>query len=255
MNAGRLSLALFDLDHTLLPIDSADAWSHFVVRAGNLDPQANTARIQRFADEYRAGAFDPEEYLAFQMGLLASFPRAELERLRARFVAGTIEPNLRPEAFELIDLHRQRGDELALITGTNAFVTAPVAALFGLAHLMAVRPEEAGGRFTGRYAGGHTYGHGKVAAVEAFLQARGVAPESLRDATFYSDSINDLPLLERVAAAGGRAVVTNGDSALRRVAHERGWPTLELFETQPRFGEPAGAEASDAGEPSAAGKS
>jgi HAD superfamily hydrolase (TIGR01490 family) len=242
MNAGRISLALFDLDHTLLPIDSADAWSHFVVRAGKLEPELNTARIHRFADEYRAGNFDPEEYLAFQMGLLASFPRAELERLRARFVAQTIEPSLRPEAFELIDLHRQRGDELALITGTNAFVTAPVAALLGLVHLMAVRPEETGGRFTGRYTGGHTYGRGKVTAVEAFLAARGLAPEALRDATFYSDSINDLPLLERVAAAGGRAVVTNGDDALRCVARERGWPTLELFETQPRFGDPVPSE-------------
>lgn len=241
MNAGRLSLALFDLDHTLLPIDSADAWSHFVVRAGGLDQAFYTALIRRFADDYRAGSFDPEDYLSFQMGLLARFPRADLERLRARFVADTIEPNLRAEAFELIDLHRRRGDELALITGTNAFVTAPVAALLGLPHLMAVRPEEAQGRFTGRYAGGHTYGRGKVAAVQAFLAARGLGPDALREASFYSDSINDLPLLEEVAAAGGRAVVTNGDAALRRIARERGWPTLELFETQPRFGDPVAA--------------
>jgi len=238
MTSGRIRLALFDLDHTLLPIDSADAWSHFVVRAGELDQESYTARIRRFADQYRSGNFDPEEYLAFQMGLLARFPRAGLERLRARFVATQIEPHLRSEAFELIDMHRRNGDELALITGTNAFVTAPIAALFGLAHLMAVRPEEAGGRFTGRYTGSHTYGRGKVAAVESFLAQRGLGPEALRDATFYSDSINDLPLLERVAAAGGRAVVTNGDAPLRAQAGARGWPTLELFATQARFGDP-----------------
>jgi len=233
-----MKLALFDLDHTLLPIDSADAWSHFVVRAGDLDVEAQVARIRRFADEYRSGSFDPEEYLAFQMGLLAAFPRARLDVLRARFVADLIEPNLRPEAFELIDAHRRQGDELALVTGTNSFVTAPIAALFGLPHLMAVQPEEIHGRFTGRYVGGHTYGRGKVLAVERFLAARELELESLQAVSFYTDSINDLPLLERVAAIGGRAVVTNPDAPLRAVARERGWPCLELFATRARFGDP-----------------
>jgi HAD superfamily hydrolase (TIGR01490 family) len=232
-----MRLALFDLDHTLLPIDSADAWSHFAVRAGNLDPESQIAQIHRFADEYRSGSFDPEAYLAFQMGLLAGFPRARLERLRARFVADLIEPNLRPEAFDLIDSHRRQGDELVLVTGTNAFVTAPIAALFGLPHLLAVQPEESQGRFTGRYVGGHTYGRGKVDAVDRFLAARGLDLESLPAVSFYSDSINDLPLLQRVADIGGRAVVTNGDAPLRAVAREQGWTLMDLFSTQPRFGE------------------
>jgi HAD superfamily hydrolase (TIGR01490 family) len=232
-----MRLALFDLDHTLLPIDSADAWSHFLVRAGGLDPERHAAQIQRFADEYRSGDFDPEEYLAFQMGLLARFPREELEAIRSDFVQDIIEPSLRPEAFELIDSHRDRGSELALVTGTNAFVTAPIAQRFGLPHLLAVRPEQIDGRFTGRYVGHHTYGRGKVLAVEGFLRDRGSSIEALDECAFYTDSINDLPLLEWIDAAGGQAVVTNADDPLRRVAQQRGWRTLELFATAPRFGE------------------
>jgi HAD superfamily hydrolase (TIGR01490 family) len=232
-----MRLALFDLDHTLLPIDSADAWSHFLVRAGGLDPGHHVAQIQRFADDYRSGSFDPEEYLAFQMGLLARFPRATLEQIRSCFVQEVIEPNLRPEAFELIDSHRQRRCELALVTGTNAFVTAPIAERLGLAHLLAVQPEQIDGRFTGRYAGHHTYGQGKVLAVENFLRERGSSIEALDECAFYTDSINDLPLLERIAAGGGQAVVTNADQRLRAIAQQRGWPSLQLFAVAPRFGE------------------
>jgi HAD superfamily hydrolase (TIGR01490 family) len=233
-----MRLALFDLDHTLLPIDSADAWSHFVVRAGGLDPEHHVAQIRRFAQDYRRGTFDPEDYLAFQMGLLARFAPDTLEQIRSRFIAEVIEPNLRREAFELIDSHRRSQHELALVTGTNSFVTAPIAALFGLPHLLAVRPERIDGRFTGRYVGSHTYGHGKVEAVERFLHQRGSALEALDECAFYTDSINDLPLLERIAASGGQPIVTNGDAPLREVARQRGWRSLELFATEPRFGEP-----------------
>jgi HAD superfamily hydrolase (TIGR01490 family) len=232
-----MRLALFDLDHTLLPIDSADAWSHYLVRAGGLDPGHHVEQISRFADDYRSGRFDPEDYLAFQMGLLARFPRATLEAIRAGFVQEVIEPNLRPEAFELIDSHRQRRHELALITGTNAFVTAPIAERFGLPHLLAVQPEQAHGRFTGRYVGHHTYGHGKIVAVENFLRERGRSIETLEECAFYTDSANDLPLLERVAASGGQAIVTNGDERLQAIARQRGWPALQLFAVAPRFGE------------------
>lgn len=232
-----MRLALFDLDHTLLPIDSADAWSHFLVRAGSMDPKRDVERIRRFADEYGSGSFDPEEYLAFQMGLLARFPRATLEAIRSRFVQEVIEPNLRREAFELIDSHRQRRHELALITGTNAFVTAPIAQRFGLPHLLAVQPEEIDGRFTGRYVGHHTYGRGKVLAVEDFLRERGTSIEALDECAFYTDSINDLPLLERVAARGGQAIATNADASLLAIAQQRGWPSLQLFGVAPRFGE------------------
>jgi HAD superfamily hydrolase (TIGR01490 family) len=232
-----MRLALFDLDHTLLPIDSADAWSHFLVYAGGLDPGHHEAQIRRFADDYRSGRFDPEEYLAFQMGLLARFDRSTLETIRSRFLAEVIEPNLRHEAFELIDSHRRRRHELALVTGTNAFVTAPIAERLGLQHLLAVCPEQIGERFTGRYVGHHTYGRGKVIAVERFLRDRDISIEALDECAFYTDSINDVPLLERVAACGGQPVVTNPDRPLRALAHQRGWPVLDLFEPAHRFGD------------------
>lgn len=220
-----MKLALFDLDHTLLPIDSADAWSHFVVRAGGLDAAAYGARIRAFAIDYRAGRFDVEGYLAFQMELLARFQRAALDAWRAQFIAERVAPHVRPEATALVERHRAAGYEVALVTGTHAFVTRPIAQLFGIPHLLAVEPEEIDGRFTGRYVGTHTYQDGKVRAVQAFLAARGTTLERCADSVFYSDSINDLPLLERVR----RPVATNADERLRAIARARGWPLLELF--------------------------
>lgn len=222
-----MRLALFDLDHTLLPIDSADTWSHHLVRVGGLDVVAETARIEHFATTYRAGTFDVEAYLAYQMALLARFPRAQLELWRAEFLRHHVLPHIRGEALELIDRHRTDGYTLALVTGTHQFVTRPIASVLGIDHLLAVLPEEHEGRFTGRYSGTHTYLEGKVRAVDEFLAARHTTLDACDDSVFYSDSINDLPLLERVK----RPVVTNGDARLRAVALERGWPMLELFDT------------------------
>ncbi|HEU0200915.1 MAG TPA: HAD family hydrolase [Burkholderiaceae bacterium] len=220
-----MRLALFDLDHTLLPIDSADTWSHYLVRMGRLDSAYHAARITEFATAYKAGTFDVEEYLAYQMDLLTQFTRPQLEAWRDQFMREHVAPHVRPAALALIDQHRAAGDTLILITGTNAFLTQPIAALFGLDHLLAVQFEESGGRFTGRYIGTHTYREGKVRAAEAFCAARGGTLAGCAATTFYSDSINDLPLLERVT----RPVVTNGDPALRAIAQARGWETLDLF--------------------------
>jgi HAD superfamily hydrolase (TIGR01490 family) len=212
-------LALFDLDHTLLPIDSADGWSHFLVQAAGLDAGHYGDEIRRHAADYRAGRFDVEAYLAFQMGLLTRFARPQLELWRNDFLRTRVLPQIRPEALALIDRHRRAGFTLAIVTGTHAFLTRPIAALF------AVQPEERDGRFTGRYLPPHTYQAGKVLATEAFLARHGSSLAELAESVFYSDSINDLPLLERVL----RPVVTHGDRRLRAVAAERGWPTLELF--------------------------
>jgi HAD superfamily hydrolase (TIGR01490 family) len=220
-----MKLALFDLDHTLLPIDSADTWSHYLVRVGGLDADEYGARIREFAASYRAGRFDVEGYLKFQMDLLARYPRLQLEHSRTHFIREHVLPHLRPEAIALIDGHRRDGYTTAMVTGTHAFVTRPIATAFGLEHLLAVEPEEIDGRFTGRYVGTHTYQDGKVRAVEAFVAQRGLTLAECEDSVFYSDSINDLPLLERVK----RPIVTNGDERLRAIAAGRGWPTLELF--------------------------
>ncbi|MEG1834329.1 MAG: HAD-IB family hydrolase [Burkholderiaceae bacterium] len=226
-----MRLALFDLDHTLLPIDSADTWSHFLVARAGLDAADYGSRIREYARTYKAGCFDVEGYLAFQMGLLARFPRVQLEAWRAEFFSRYVEPALRPEAFDLVESHRAAGDTLALVTGTHAFVTRPIATRLGIEHLLAVRPaEDENGEFTGRYIGTHTYLEGKVRAVEQFLAERGASFAELESSVFYSDSINDLPLLERVAAAGGRAVATHPDPKLAAVAAERGWDVLQLFD-------------------------
>lgn len=220
-----MKLALFDLDRTLLPIDSADTWSHYLVQRGGLDAEGYRARIREFSATYEAGCFDADAYQDFQMALLARFPRPQLEHWRAEFVRAHVQPHLRAAAIDLIDGHRQDGFTVAMVTGTNAFVSRPIATAFGFEHLLAVEPEEVDGRFTGRYVGTHTHHHGKVRAVEAFVAGYGLTLAQCEDSVFYSDSINDLPLLERVK----RPVVTNGDAALCAIATERGWPRLELF--------------------------
>lgn len=220
-----MRLALFDLDHTLLPIDSADTWSHHVVRRGGLDADAYGARIRHFAQTYQAGTFDVEGYVRFQMELLARFPRASLDAWHAEFMDQFVRPHLRREARDLVERHRRQGDELALVTGTNAYVVTPIAREFDIEHVLAVEPEVAGGEFTGGYVGTHTYQAGKVRKVEEWLGRRGLDWGNVRT-VFYSDSINDLPLLERVT----EPVVTNGDARLAAIARARGWEMLQLFE-------------------------
>ncbi len=220
-----MRLALFDLDHTLLPIDSADTWSHFIVDKGGLDADAYGARIREFARTYQAGTFDIEGYVSFQMELLALFPRATLDGWRRQFMDQHVRPHIRSEALALVQSHRKRGDELALVTGTNSYVVTPIAREFGIDHVLAVQPETSADRFTGGYVGTHTYQEGKVRKVGEWLAAHG---RSWDDTTTicYGDSINDLPLLERAT----QPIVTNGDARLRAIARERGWKTLELFD-------------------------
>ncbi|MBC8119722.1 MAG: HAD-IB family hydrolase [Burkholderiaceae bacterium] len=224
-----MRLALFDLDHTLLPIDSADTWSHFVVENGGLDAALYGARIREFSRTYQAGTFDIEGYVAFQMELLALFPRSVLDGWHSQFMDEHVRPHIRREALDLVDSHRKLGDELALVTGTNAYVVTPIAREFGIDHVLAVQPEverdESGfDRFTGGHVGTHTYQEGKVRKVGEWLAARG---RDWEDTTTicYGDSINDLPLLERATTP----IATNADARLRAIARERGWQTLELF--------------------------
>jgi HAD superfamily hydrolase (TIGR01490 family) len=222
-----MKLALFDLDHTLLPVDSADNWLRYLVRVAGLDAEAYDVRIRGYADAYGAGRFDVEDYLRFQMGMLTRFPRPQLEWWRAQYLRDFIFPNIRLEALELVDGWRRDGYTTVLITGTTAFISRPITAAFGLDHLLAVEPEQIDGRYTGRYTGTHTHMEGKVRAVDAFMGARGMTLDECADSVFYSDSFNDLPLLSRVR----RPIATNADARLRAVAAERGWPIVDLFET------------------------
>ena len=228
-----MKLAVFDLDHTLLPIDSGDLWSHWIVEKAGLDGEAVRARIESYAQDYREGALDVGGFIRFQFSLLAGRRREDLDAWRAEFVDRIIRPAIRLESRALIEAHRRDGWELLLATGTHRFVTAPIAELLGIAHLAAATPEERpDGSFTGGLVGPDSYGKGKLLLVKEWIARLEALAGPLTALEAWSDSINDLPLLEFAASLGpaGRAVAANPDPQLARIALERGWEEVRLFE-------------------------
>jgi HAD superfamily hydrolase (TIGR01490 family) len=220
------NLALFDLDHTLLPIDSDYEWGQFLVRTGAVDAAEYKRRNDEFFAQYNAGTLDPVEYLEFALGRLARFPRRELDAMHEQFMAEVVTPNIRPRAVELVRRHLDQGDLVAIITATNHFVTAPIARAFGVEHLIAAMPEEdEHGNLTGRLSGTPTMGQRKVEHMHAWLERLGMPFDSFARSHFYSDSHNDLPLLSVVS----HPVATNPSERLLAHANERGWPLLHLF--------------------------
>jgi len=221
-----MNLALFDLDHTLLPIDSDYEWGQFLVRTGAVDGAAFARRNDAFFAQYQAGTLDPVEYLEFALGTLAQFPRPQLDAMHARFMAEVIAPAIRPSARALLRKHLDAGDLVAIITATNAFVTAPIAAALGVHHLIAATPElDADGRPTGKLLGTPTQGAGKVSHTHAWLAGMGKTLDGFERSHFYSDSHNDIPLLSVVT----HPVATNPNAALTAHAQLHGWPSLHLF--------------------------
>ncbi|MDQ1834379.1 histidinol-phosphatase [Massilia scottii] len=220
------NLALFDLDHTLLPIDSDHEWGEFLVRAGAVDPVEFKRRNDEFYAQYQAGTLDPVEYLEFALGTLARFPRKELDAMHAQFMAEVIEPAILPRARELLQQHLDAGDLVAIITATNRFVTAPIARALGVEHLIAAVPEEdADGNLTGKLVGVPTSGAGKVTHTHAWLAQVGTPLGGFGRSHFYSDSHNDIPLLSVVT----HPVATNPNAVLATHATRLGWPLLHLF--------------------------
>lgn len=224
-----MNLCLFDLDDTLLPLDSDHAWGDFVIRLGWVDAETFRRGNEAFYAQYRAGALDIHAYIAFATEPLRRRSPAELDQAHHRFMAEVITPNLRPRALQLVEDHRSRGDLIALVTATNEFVTAPIARALGIDDLIAVRLERGeGGTITGRIDGTPSYREGKVTRVEAWLAGQLSAPRRWADfdrISVYSDSVNDLPLLERATDP----VATNPSPALRSEAEDRGWRVLDLF--------------------------
>lgn len=219
-------LALFDLDHTLLPIDSDHEWGEFLVRTGAVDAAAFKRANDDFYAQYQAGTLDPVEYLEFALGTLSRFPRATLDAMHAQFMAEVVAPAILPQARALIQQHLDAGDVVAIITATNRFVTAPIAAALGVSHLIAAVPEEdAQGRITGKLLGVPTSGAGKVTHTHAWLAGLGTPLDSFESSHFYSDSHNDIPLLSVVT----HPVATNPNAALAAHASQHGWPSLQLF--------------------------
>jgi len=221
-----MDLALFDLDHTLLPIDSDYEWGRFLARVGAVDEAHQQLENDRFYRDYQAGTLDIGAFLAFQLAPLAAFPPAQLRQWHDQFMAEVITPALRPAAHALVARHRDRGDLCAIITATNEFVTAPIAQRFGIEHLIATLVERRGDGYTGKPTGVPSFREGKIIRLDQWLASRGTQLSDFPRSTFYSDSANDIALLERVTDP----VATNPDSKLAAVALARGWRTLALFE-------------------------
>ena len=227
-------LALFDLDHTLLPLDSDYEWGEFTIRLGWCDASEFKRRNAEYFEHYRAGTLDIHEYIRFATEAIRSRSVRNRQRAlgleqaahaHARFMDEVIRPALRPQALELVERHRQAGEQLLIVTATNDFVTAPIAQVFGVAELIAVQLErDAHGQVTGEILGTPSAREGKVQRMNEWLAQRSLDWADV-ETTFYSDSLNDLPLLEQVTYP----VATNPDDKLRSLAHERGWPILDLF--------------------------
>ena len=221
-----MNLCLFDLDHTLLPIDSDHAWGEFMITLGWVDAESFRAGNDAFYAQYLAGRLDIDAYTAFATAPLRARDADERRDGHARFMREVIAPALRPASRELVESHRRRGDRLALVTSTNDFITAPIAAVLAIDTLIATRLElDADGAPTGRIAGVPAFREGKVARVGQWLAADGSGWRDFERISVYSDSLNDLALLEQATDP----VATNPSPELAAIAGERGWRILNLF--------------------------
>jgi len=217
-----MRLALFDLDNTLLAGDSDFEWAQFLIAKGMLDRELYEARNQTFYDQYKAGTLDIHEFLDFQLKPLSRHPRVQLDAWHAEFMRERILPLVAHGTPALLDRHGEH--TRMIVTATNRFVTAPIARHLGVEHLIATEPEEIDGAFTGRVADVPSFREGKVARLMGWLQARGLTWADIEESWFYSDSLNDLPLLEQVH----HPVAVDPDPTLRAEAERRGWPILSL---------------------------
>lgn len=219
-------LALFDLDHTLLPIDSDYEWSRFLIRTGVLDGESYEAENDRFMRAYEAGTLDIQEFLRFALAPLAAHPRTLLDDWHARFMREVILPQVTDQARSLVEQHLREGALVALVTATNEFVTAPIARTFGIPHLVATRLETVAGRYTGRPEGTPSFREGKLIRTREWLHSLGHQFADFERSFYYGDSRNDLPIMEEVTDP----VATNPDALLESTAQARNWPVVRLFE-------------------------
>ena len=219
-----MELALFDLDHTLLSGDSDYEWGQFLIETGVLDRDFYETENLRYYEDYKAGRLDIHEFLGFALAPLSRFPREQLDAWHAGFMKTKILPIIRSRGRELIARHASGGALCAIITATNSFVTAPIARELGVAHLIATEPEIRDGRFTGRPQGVPCFREGKIERLEQWLASLGKGWGAFSASRFFSDSHNDIPLLEKVTDP----VAVDPDEALRETALARGWEIISL---------------------------
>ncbi|HAU58702.1 MAG TPA: HAD-IB family hydrolase [Comamonadaceae bacterium] len=225
----RPRLTLFDLDHTLLPLDSDYEWGEFTIRIGWNDPVEFARRNAEFYAHYQAGTLDVHDYVRFAIDAVRQRGPEAAAQAHAQFMREVILPAIRPEALQLVRQHQQAGDTVLIVTATNEFVTRPIAQALGVPELLAMQlTRDEAGWYTGEIAGTPTMREGKVLRMEQWLAERQLAWRDV-ESTFYSDSMNDVPLLEKV----DHPVATNPDARLRALAQERGWRILDLFTPHP----------------------
>jgi len=216
-----MTLAIFDLDNTLIGGDSDNLWGQFVCDRGFVDAEDFAARNDQFYRDYQAGTLDIDAYLRFALSPLVGQPREVIDGWHRDFMTTVIEPILLPAAAQLIDQHRRDGHHLLIITATNEFITRPIALRLGITDLIACEGEIIDGRYTGEPRGTPSYAYGKVTRLQAWLAEHN---KSIDGAWFYSDSHNDLPLLERVS----HPIAVDPDDKLRAQAEQRGWEIMSL---------------------------
>ncbi|MDP1741692.1 MAG: HAD family phosphatase [Polaromonas sp.] len=223
--AKKQRVALFDLDHTLIPFDSDYEWGEFTIALGWCDASDFKRRNTEFFADYQAGTLDIHAYVRFATQAIRDQGAIKSIAARASFMREIVQKGIHPAALALVRQHQAAGDAVAIVTATNDFVTRPIADVFGVDELIAVELErDASGEPTGQIRGIPSFREGKVARVQQWLAERKLDWDSV-ESTFYSDSMNDLPLLEKVT----HPVATNPDARLRALATERGWRILELF--------------------------
>lgn len=216
-----MSLALFDLDNTLIAGDSDHAWGEFLVAKGLVDAQKYKQANDYYLKAYQEGTLDIHEYLRFSLQPLTQHSTEDLYAWRAEFVDDYINPIVLDQGRQLLAEHQNQGHECVIITATNRFITAPIAELLGVQNLIAVEPEMQDGRYTGQVVGTPSFREGKITCLEAWLENN---QTSLTGSYFYSDSHNDLPLLQKV----DHPVAVDPDTALQAYAEQQGWPIISL---------------------------
>jgi HAD superfamily hydrolase (TIGR01490 family) len=219
-----MNLALFDLDNTLLAGDSDFQWAQFLIEQRVLDREVYEARNVEFYEQYKAGTLDIHEFLDFQLKPLSRHPRSQLDAWHGEFMQNRILPIITPAARKLVEKHMLSGDLCVIITATNSFVTAPIARALKVAHLIATEPEQKDGEFTGRVSGLPCFREGKIARLESWMDEHNLTWISFLESWFYSDSLNDLPLLNKVT----HPVAVDPDATLNAHAERNGWPIISL---------------------------
>lgn len=219
-----MNLALFDLDNTILAGDSDYNWSRFLIQEGYLDGAIHAEKNEKFYADYKAGTLDIFAFVEFQFKPLARNPRTVLNQLLKKYVEEVIKPMITEKARALVKRHQDEGDLIIVITATNSFITRPIAELFGIENLIGTDPEEKEGEFTGKVSGLPSFKEGKVTRLEAWLKGKNLSLASFEQSYFYSDSHNDLPLMQKVT----HPVAVDSDDILSEYAKSKGWPQISL---------------------------